>query len=127
MPKAYTRVIYNPRECEACGQPYTPIRHDQLFCSRACKVDEQNRELLRARAIYREVYHWRKSRGTGRMGKLLGCVSRKVDEFIAEDVREGRRPPPLPDRIRDEILAERVAERYAAVRSGRAYSDDAEV
>lgn len=109
---------YRQRPCENCGKPFPPVRHDQVFCSRACKIEEHNRELSRAKAIYREVYHWRKARGSGRMGKLLGCVSRKVDEFIAEDVKAGRQPPPLPQRIRDEEFAESVRMRTEALRHG---------
>lgn len=45
------------------------------------------------------------------MGKLLGDVSRVMDEFIAEDRREGRPPPPLPERIAQEDYMQRIRER----------------
>jgi len=111
-------AAYKARPCENCGKPFSPVRHDQVFCSRPCKVEEHNRELTRAKAIYREVYHWRKARGSGRMGKLLGCVSRKMDEFIAEDVRLGRQPPPLPQRIQDEDYWQAIARRGEALKHG---------
>lgn len=104
-------MTYPTRHCHNCGEPYQPRRVDQNYCGRPCLVEAQNRELLRAKKLYRELYHWRKARGSGRMGKLLGDVSRVMDEFIAEDRRRGRPAPPLPERIAQEDYMDMIRAR----------------
>lgn len=105
--------MYAPRNCTHCATSFTPRRHDQVFCSGPCKVDAGNLELKRARILYRELYHWRKARGRGQMGKLLGDVSRVMDGYIAEDRAQGRPPPPLPERIAQEDYMKLIRERGA--------------
>lgn len=90
------------RECLECHTPFAPIRQDQVFCCKGCKNAEHNRELTRAKLIYRELYHWRLGYGKGVAGSFFNMASQQVSEWIAEDKRQGRKPPPLNDRGPDE-------------------------
>lgn len=73
---------------------FTPRREDQAWCSAECNRTAGNRELARARVIYRAAYHWRMTRGRKGLGaEDLGFLCREIDAWIRED-RLSQRPPP---------------------------------
>ncbi len=98
------------RTCLNCGTAYKPRRRDQVNCTKACSIKAANLEILRARALYRELYHWLLSQT--REGRLqqealagvegftfqgnMGLVTRAGRHWIAEDRKKGRLPPPFP-------------------------------
>ncbi len=102
MPRSLIKPAggYPEKTCPCCHEVFTPARHDQINCSKACKSASDNFEKARAQKAYRAIYHWVLS--GGRMGKgvpgaRLGDITRMVrDEWIAEDRREGRPVPPAP-------------------------------
>lgn len=101
----------DPRICHSCGATYTPRRHDQKHCNRACNRDSTNRESTRGGAIYRELYHYflaDTKQGRQQQADMpgvpegfqyegnMGVISRAMRHFIAEDRAKGRMPPPFP-------------------------------
>lgn len=93
--------------CSECRTPYTRVRVDQLFCSSRCLASAKNRELKRARVIYRAVYEWRLHRKTA--GASLLFICREVAAWIKEDREHQRLPPPRHDHTRDRGLQTRRA------------------
>lgn len=93
---------YGERTCPGCGKVFSPKRHDQGNCSKACKVTCANREATRARQLYRMAYHWRLGGGKGRRGSLMGEMTLLVQGWMKEDRERGLPPPPLPTDLRME-------------------------
>jgi hypothetical protein len=80
--------------CPECNRQFTAIRSDQGWCSAACNRKAGNRELARARVIYRAAYHWRMTRGKKGFGaEDLSFLCREIDAWVKED-RLSQRPPP---------------------------------
>lgn len=90
---AYT---YGVRVCLECRAAFWPRRADALYCEEMCRVASHNREAVRAKAVYRQLYHWRKKRGAG--GASFSDITRQVDAWIKEDKEAGRKAPPLLER-----------------------------
>jgi hypothetical protein len=86
---------YPLRACLECKEQFYPWKMDQVYCPGPCKDKAKNREMLRARAIYRAAYHWVTcpvaERGT--FATLMGNVAR---QWRDEDRELGRDAPPLP-------------------------------
>lgn len=96
-------VRYSPRECLECGASFIPIRTDQVFCTGKrpkCKQVSANRELARAKAIYRELYHHVSVSGTAERGASLSAIMRQARAWRDEDRAKGVQPPPKPERVR---------------------------
>lgn len=91
-----SRLDYKARTCKECKGTFKPKRVDQVFCSKECRFEEHNRELSRAKLLYRELYHWRLKSGRHGTGTFLTQVSQAVRRWIDEDKRAGREPPPMP-------------------------------
>lgn len=78
--------------CPECRAYFEPRRSDQDYCSTACNKAGSNRELARARRVYRALYHWRlEHRG---FGANMRFVCREVASWIREDRDRQRKPPP---------------------------------
>lgn len=81
-----------------------------MNCNKRCGLKASNLEMLRARALYRELYHWLLSQTKeGRTQQEvmagvegftfsgnMGLVTRAGRHWIAEDRKQGRLPPPFP-------------------------------
>jgi hypothetical protein len=83
--------------CLECRGSYTRKRIDQSFCSTACSKKADARELKRARAVYRALYHWRYDRKWSGIGDALRFICREIADWIAEDRQHQRLPPPRPN------------------------------
>lgn len=81
-------------KCPECGKPFRRIRAGQSWCSAACNRTAGNRELTRARVLYRALYWWRYSRNDPDTAWNLGFVCREIRSWIEEDKAVGRAPPP---------------------------------
>lgn len=98
------------RTCHGCGASFNPRRVDQVNCNKACGLKASNLEMLRARALYRELYHWLLSQTKQgqavqetmagvegfRFQGNMGLVTRAGRAWIEEDRKKGRLPPPFP-------------------------------
>lgn len=80
--------------CKECAKEYTRRRFDQIFCSTECRKAEANREMVRAKIIYRAVYHWANDR---KRGNLLSVIAQEARAWKQEDEALGLPPPPLPE------------------------------
>jgi hypothetical protein len=85
--------------CPECRATFEPSRSDQAYCSTRCNKAGSDRELKRARRIYRAVYHWRLQRKT--FGQNMAFVCREVAAWIREDREAQRLPPPPHDHDSD--------------------------
>ena len=101
------RNTYKERLCKECGKSYMPRRLDQVFCSKPCKTDEQNRALVRGKQAYRMLYHWRLGNGKGSAGSLLGEASRLARSWVEQDRKEGRLPPPKGVKTAADMIGDR--------------------
>lgn len=91
-------------KCPECKQPFEARQREQTFCSKRCNTIAGNREMKRARALYRALYWWRygrlaRSARYGRPDRLaiaadLWFICREIKAWVLEDEREGRPPPP---------------------------------
>lgn len=45
---------FERRECDFCGETYSPNRERQRFCSSECKTRNNNREMLEGRKLLRK-------------------------------------------------------------------------
>ena len=79
-------------KCRNCGKLYERRRADQHYCSVACSKEADNRELRRARVLYRALYWWRYDRKTSTDN--LCFIAREIRHWIEEDRAVGREPPP---------------------------------
>jgi hypothetical protein len=77
--------------CPECGKPFKKGREGQWLCSTACNRKAGNRELARARVLYRALYWWRYDRRNS--GDDLVFICREIRSWIDEDKRVGRPPP----------------------------------
>jgi hypothetical protein len=87
------------RTCRECRETYARKRIDQNYCSSVCSRAADNRELKRARAVYRALYHWRNDRSAPKVALVRTClrfICREVRDWIDQDRVEGRLPPPRP-------------------------------
>ena len=82
------------RVCPNCGAPVArkhPKGPAPTFCSKACKVDMNNRLTVEGRNIIAFVKAWRVDRGSGEIAQQsLAQICEIVDYFNAEDLRLGR-------------------------------------
>jgi len=102
--------------CFECRSAFTCLRNDQLFCTPECLAKTKNRELKRARVIYRAVYEWRLRRKTA--GASLRFICREVAAWIREDREHQRLPPPRHDHTRDRGLQVKRVPSYVAENAG---------
>lgn len=92
--------------CSFCGKPYEKVRYDQVSCSSRCNINFKNLEMSRAKRIYRVLYWWRLGRqkrfhGVVSMADNLRFLAREIREWIEEDRKLGRPPPPMHDHSAD--------------------------
>lgn len=111
------------RNCTECGKPFTAKRHDQTFCSPACRFADHNRAMQRGREAYRAIYHWRLGHGKGERGTLIGTISELAKRWVEEDKAAGRRAPPLPE---DMLLRLQNARTGYVRKPGAGYRHDPE-
>jgi hypothetical protein len=79
-------------QCPWCRAWFAPHRADQFYCSAPCSKNANNLETVRARRIYRALYHWRlEHRG---FGANMRFVCREVAAWIRDDRSRQRLPPP---------------------------------
>jgi hypothetical protein len=90
------------RHCAECGLEFTPIANNGRFCCAQHRRDYGNREQLRGAQLLRVAYHHRRlaSGSTPEdrkdSGAYLSAMSRMIDGWIREDLRESRMPPLRP-------------------------------
>lgn len=92
-------------ECPNCGgkvERKSARGPMPTFCSKACKVDHQNRHIAEGRVVIALLKAWRIDRGTGEtaQGAFAQAIS-ALDHFNAEDRKAGR---PRPDLYASKIL-----------------------
>lgn len=108
-----TRTNYPPRTCQECGDPFVPVRVDQLFCVSKrpkCKVAANTRALARASTLYREMMWFvRKGLSKQEQGQALSMINHTVRQWRDQDEARGIPLPPAPDRVRLERTQARVA------------------
>ncbi len=98
-PKTRARPL---KHCAECGMEYRPSANNNRFCSNQHRKDYNNREALRGAQLLRVAYHHRRlaSGSTPEerkdSGAYLSAMSRLLDGWIREDMREGRKPPIRP-------------------------------
>lgn len=85
--------------CPECRTWFEARRSDQAYCSTACNKRASDRELKRARRVYRALYHWRLEHRT--FGQNMVFVCREVASWIREDREAQRLPPPQHDHDND--------------------------
>lgn len=83
---------YRSRCCNECGTTYQPGRADQFFCARKCRMDFENRRMLRGSEIYDLFMIMRYERGIARMRGVWAIACRLAQQWKAEDdeKRSGR-------------------------------------
>lgn len=123
----YIKVSYRERQCVECGEPFKPVRRDQIFCARklpsnarntptTCKDRANSRELKRAKALYRHMY-WLVRKGLPKVdqGVALSAINRQMRMWRDEDADNGIPPPPPPEEVSNTmnqaLRAEGLAER----------------
>jgi hypothetical protein len=91
-------------KCAYCGTAFVPLRFDQTVCNKACSTNYKNLEMLRAKRLYRALYHWRYgrlSRGKRLSGPMVAAnlwfICREIAAWVREDESLGRPPPPQHD------------------------------
>lgn len=72
--------------CDECGKPFYGIRHDQIFCSGACKKARHARRVQGGLKLYDLAMRWRIEQPKDAWGDLTTEVDR-----LAFDERERRR------------------------------------
>lgn len=85
-------------QCPNCRTWFTPRRSDQFFCKTSCNKEAADRELVRARRLYRALYHfrlWVSGKGRLNVAANFKFICGEVDSWIRED-RASQRPPPPP-------------------------------
>lgn len=90
-------MTMKPRKCAECAETFTPGRPQDeyaLFCSRPCKVNNENRKSKRGRAGLTElVLAWRAGRGSTPEAKFaFAQLCAMADLYNAEDHAAGRAP-----------------------------------
>lgn len=88
-------------QCRECRSQFTPRRIDQAFCSPVCGKKADQRELVRARRLYRALYHWRLRRTGEGIGANLRFICNEIAAWIREDREAQRLPPPAHDHMAD--------------------------
>lgn len=78
--------------CPECRREFKVGREGQAWCSKECNRVAGNRELARARVLYRALYHWRYNRKSAKMN--LSFICREISHWIQEDRLAQRLPPP---------------------------------
>lgn len=81
-------------KCPECNRNFNSTRHGQWTCSARCNRAAGNRELARARVLYRALYWWRLGHGKG--AEAMRCfvfIIREIRSWIEEDKKAGRAPP----------------------------------
>lgn len=81
-------------KCPECGRPFVKGREGQAWCSAACNRKAGDRELKRARVLYRALYWWRYKRNDPDTSWNLSFICREIRSWIDEDKLAGRPPPP---------------------------------
>lgn len=69
-----------------------------ISCPNCGKVAQANRELTRAKALYRAIYHWRRKRGADSRAEFA-AICRTADSWYRADRDAGRPLPPAYQRI----------------------------
>ncbi len=87
--------------CPECRAWFEPRRSDQRYCSAKCNKAAADRELVRARRVYRALYHWRLDRKGEGIGANLRFVCSEIASWIREDRERQRQPPPPHDHAND--------------------------
>jgi hypothetical protein len=82
------------RTCPECQTPF-PVRRPSVdfLCSSACNTKATNREMVRARRLYRALYDWRIRRDPD----AWRWICREIARWREEDQAAGRGPPPKAD------------------------------
>jgi hypothetical protein len=88
-------------DCPECRAQFEPRRRDQAYCSAACNKRGADRELARARRLYRALYHWRLTREDEGIGANLRFICSEISSWIREDREAQRKPPPPHDHLAD--------------------------
>ena len=125
--RAYIKVSYPDRNCVECGEPFKPIRRDQIFCARkiasnrrasptTCKDRAGNRELTRAKALYRYMY-WLVRKGVPKdeQGRSLSAINRQMRAWRDEDEANGIPAPPPPEEVQAAVASALFAERLTGM------------
>jgi hypothetical protein len=112
------------RLCGECQSGFVPIRHDQVFCSKACRFANHNRAMQRGREAYRAIYHWRLGHGKGQRGSLISTISEMAKRWVEEDRGAGRSAPPLPEDMLLRLQNARTG--YVKEKHGMSYRHDPE-
>lgn len=89
--------------CPECGKDYAPIRWDQGYCTVACGKLGANRELARARRVYRALYYRGFSPAdladAAALGEDEAFLASEIASWHREDREQGRGPPPPHNHI----------------------------
>lgn len=88
-------------QCPECRVLFEPRRRDQAYCSAICNKRAADRELSRARRLYRALYHWRLKREDEGIGANLRFICNEIASWIREDREMQRLPPPPHDHEAD--------------------------
>jgi hypothetical protein len=87
--------------CPECRAWFEPRRSDQAYCSAKCNKEGANRELARARRVYRALYHWRLHRKGPNVAANLRFICNEIASWHREDKERQRKPPPPHDHMAD--------------------------
>ena len=83
-----------PRNCPECGvelPPHTGRGKRRVFCCDEHKQAHANRRTVRGKALAAVAMGWRKTRGSGELGKyLFSEMTLMLDQWNAEDREAGR-------------------------------------
>lgn len=83
------------RHCPECGEPFdVPARgpgQHKRFCGSSCRLVWANREKGQGAVLVTIAKAWRKTRGSGQLGKDAFAEMTKILDLLNErDIREGR-------------------------------------
>jgi hypothetical protein len=84
-------IPFKDKTCAECGVTFKPRRYDQDFCASKCGAVQANREMVRAKRLYRALYHWRMSRDNK---EDFAFVCREIASWAEADKAAGRKRPP---------------------------------
>lgn len=92
--------------CSYCGGPFTPLRSDAVACSKRCSTAFKNLEMVRAKRLYRALYHWHMWKSSSK-ATLMGVkdnlrfICREIRQWRDEDMKRQRPAPPRHDHMAD--------------------------
>ncbi len=92
---------YQSRQCNECGNAYTPRRCDEFFCSISCRKDFDNRAMTRGRELYHLFMVMRYDRGLAKVLGVWAIMCRMAMEWRRQDEQErsGRKSWQQPSKV----------------------------